>query len=257
MGEARRSIQQLSDLSGRRALVAGGGGHIGGAAAEALRESGAQVVVCDVAEGDGDESIRCDLRDEGEACGAVREAERRLGGLDVLVHCAALVGSSAAAGWAAPFEEQTVEAWSEALRVNLVSAFVLVQAARDALVASGRGSVILFGSIYGVVGPDPTLYDGTDIVNPVAYGASKGGVIQLMRYLATTLAPTVRVNAISPGGIAREQPAVFRERYESRTPLARMGSEEDIKGAVVYLAGDLSAYVTGHNLVVDGGWTAW
>jgi len=141
--------------------------------------------------------------------------------------------------------------------VNLVSAFVLVQAARDALVASGRGSVILFGSIYGVVGPDPALYGGTDMVNPVAYGASKGGVIQLMRYLATTLAPTVRVNAISPGGIAREQPAVFRERYESRTPLARMGSEEDIKGAVVYLAGDLSAYVTGHNLVVDGGWTAW
>jgi NAD(P)-dependent dehydrogenase (short-subunit alcohol dehydrogenase family) len=256
MGEARRSIQELSDLSGRRALVAGGGGHIGGAAVEALRESGAQVVVCDVAEGDGDESIRCDLRDEGEARGAVREAERRLGGLDVLVHCAALVGSSATAGWAAPFEEQTVDAWSEALLVNLVSAFVLVQEARDALVASGRGSVILFGSIYGVVGPDPALYDGTDMVNPVAYGASKGGVIQLMRYLATTLAP-VRVNAISPGGIAREQLPVFRERYESRTPLGRMGSEEDIKGAVAYLAGDLSAYVTGHNLVVDGGWTAW
>jgi NAD(P)-dependent dehydrogenase (short-subunit alcohol dehydrogenase family) len=91
----------------------------------------------------------------------------------------------------------------------------------------------------------------------LAYSASKGGLLQLMRHLATLLAPKVRVNAISPGAIERAQPKAFRRRYAERTPLKRLGREEDLKGAVAYLASDLSAYVTGHNLVVDGGWTAW
>ena len=95
------------------------------------------------------------------------------------------------------------------------------------------------------------------MANPMAYGASKGGLLQLVRYLATTLAPRVRVNAISPGGVERGQPAAFVERYTARTPLGRMATEEDVKGAVAFLASDLSAYVTGHNLVIDGGWTTW
>lgn len=95
------------------------------------------------------------------------------------------------------------------------------------------------------------------MANPVGYGVSKGGLLQLMRYLATMLAPRVRVNAIAPGGVWRNQPETFRSRYAARTPLERMASEEDLKGAIAYLASDLSAYVTGHNLVVDGGWTAW
>jgi NAD(P)-dependent dehydrogenase (short-subunit alcohol dehydrogenase family) len=133
----------------------------------------------------------------------------------------------------------------------------MAQEARAALLASGHGSVILLASIYGLVGPDPTLYADTGLANPAAYGVSKGGIIQLTRYLATVMAPRVRVNAIAPGGVWREQPDVFRERYEARTPLRRMAVEEDLKGAVAYLASDLSSYVTGHTLVVDGGWTAW
>ena len=93
--------------------------------------------------------------------------------------------------------------------------------------------------------------------NPAGYAASKGGLIQLTRWLATVLAPDVRVNAIIPGGIWRNQPETFREQYVARTPLGRMGAEEDLKGAAAYLASDLSAYVTGQNLIVDGGWTAW
>ena len=134
---------------------------------------------------------------------------------------------------------------------------MLVHAGREELARSGSGAVILFGSTYGLVGPDFSLYDGTAMANPTAYGASKGGVLQLVRYLATTLAPAVRVNAISPGGVERGQPEQFQERYRARTPLRRMAREEDLKGAVAYLASDLSAYVTGHNLVVDGGWTVW
>jgi len=93
--------------------------------------------------------------------------------------------------------------------------------------------------------------------NPAAYAASKGGLLQLTRWLATVLAPDIRVNAISPGGIWHNQPESFLEKYVMLTPLRRMATEEDLKGAIAYLAGDLSTYVTGHNLIVDGGWTSW
>lgn len=257
------TFAELAGLSGRRALVAGGAGHIGAVAAETLAELGAAVAVCDVeadraravAEEIGGIAMPVDLRDEEEARRAVRTAVAELGGLDVLVHAAALVGTSSLSGWAVPFGEQSVEAWDEAMRINLTSAFVLVQEARNALVESRHGAVVLFGSIYASVGPDPALYEGTSMANPVAYGASKGGLLQLMRYLASELAPHVRVNAISPGGIERGQPAEFRRRYEERTLLGRMATESDIKGAVAFLGSDLSAYVTGHELVVDGGWT--
>ncbi len=248
-----RSLTELRDLSGRRALVAGGAGHLGRAVCEALAELGAEVAIVDLHDAD----VFADLADEAATREAVRQVDAKLGGLDVLVHCAALVGQTELAGWSVPFEEQTVEAWDLALRVNLTSAFVLAHEARTALTASGHGSVILFGSTYGVVGPDFGLYEGTQMANPAAYGASKGGVLQLARYLATELAPAVRVNSITPGGVERGQPEVFQERYRARTPLGRMATEEDLKGAVAFLASDLSAYVTGHNLVVDGGFTAW
>lgn len=249
-----RTLEQLADLGGRRALVAGGAGHVGRACVEALRERGAEVAVVDVAEG---ADVVADLADETAARAAVHDVERRLGGIDVLVHCAALVGTSRLQGWAEPFERQSAEAWRRALDVNLVSAFVLAQEAAPLLRRSGSGSIVFFSSIYGLVGPQPSLYEGTEMVNPVPYGASKAGLQQLVRHLAVELAPEVRVNAISPGGIARGQPAAFTKRYRALAPLGRMATEEDVKGAVAFLASDLSAYVTGHNLVVDGGWTAW
>jgi NAD(P)-dependent dehydrogenase (short-subunit alcohol dehydrogenase family) len=271
MAPTLRPIRELADLSGRRALVCGGAGHLGSAACEALVELGAGVCVADI---DGERAharaqelaalgngrvvgLECDLADEASTRAVVHRATDELGGLDVLVHAAALVGTSELAGWAVPFAEQGVEAWEEALRVNVTSAFVVVQEARDLLAASGHGSVILFGSIYGLVGPDLALYKGTAMASPAGYAASKGAVLQLVRTLATTLAPRVRVNAITPGGVERGQPEAFQERYRARTPLARMATEEDIKGAVAFLASDLSAFVTGHDLVVDGGWTAW
>jgi NAD(P)-dependent dehydrogenase (short-subunit alcohol dehydrogenase family) len=255
---SHRSLSALGDLSGRRALVAGAAGHLGRVVVETLAEQGAETLGLDRVEvGHGGGSLVCDLADEAATRAAVRDAAARLGGIDVLVHAAALVGTSELPGWGVPFAEQSVEAWDAALRVNLTSAFVLVQEASDLLAESGRGSVVLLGSIYGVAGPDPSLYEGTGLANPTAYGVAKGGLLQLVRYLATTLAPRVRVNAISPGGVARGQPAAFVERYVRRTPLGRMATEEDVKGAVAFLASDLSAYVTGHNLVVDGGWTAW
>ena len=261
------------DLSGRKAVVTGGAGHIGYAAAQALAELGAKVVlldqdaaVCDsraktlnAVRADSATGIACDLADETVTRIAVRDAINALDGLDILVHAAALVGTTSVAGWASPFGEQTVAAWDAGMRVNLTSAFVIAQEARTALSASGHGAIIVVSSIYGLVGSDSSTYDGTGMNSDrvLAYSASKGGLLQLMRHLATLFAPRIRVNAISPGGVARGQPELFRERYSARTPLKRMATEEDMKGAVAFLASDLSAYVTGHNLVVDGGWTAW
>ena len=199
----------------------------------------------------------CDLTDEADTRRAVRETAHALGGLDIIIHCAGYVGTTQMPGWAVPFEDQSVAAWNTAMQVNLTSAFTMVQEAQPELSTSGRGSVIFFISYLGLVGPVPDLYEGTEIVQPAGYAASKGGLLQLSRYLATTLAPSIRVNTITPGGVWRDQPESFYRRYVARTPMSRMANEEDLKGAVAYLSSDLSAYVTGHNLVVDGGWTAW
>lgn len=266
-----RTLRELSSLSGRVACVTGGAGHIGSAMADALAELAASVVIVDL------DAQRCatvcehlektwsidalalptDIEDESALRTIVPAILRRFGRLDVLVNCAALVGTSGLEGWAVRFAEQSASTWRRALEVNLTAPFILAQACADALAASGHGSVINVLSIYGLVGPDFSLYEGTTVGNPAAYGASKGGLLQLTRYLATALAPNVRVNAITPGGVWRGQPEPFLSRYVARTPLGRMATEEDFKGAVAYLASDLSNYVTGLNLVVDGGWTAW
>lgn len=261
-----RTLREVMDLNGKVALIAGGGGHVGSTAVKTLAELGAAVVVMDIDEeaargvagglGPLALTVRVDLSDEGSVRDGVRRAVEWRGRLDIVVHAAGLVGATRLDGWAVPFERQTLAAWDRALSVNLASAFVLAQQAAPYLRSSGSGSIVLVSSIYGSVGPDPSLYEGTDMQNPVAYGASKGGLLQLMRYLANLLAPTVRVNSISPGGIQRGQAASFIDRYTRRVPLGRLATEDDLRGAFAYLSSDLSAYVTGHDLVVDGGWTA-
>jgi len=259
------------DLTGRNALITGGAGFIALALEESLCELGANIIIADLDydacinrtkylrdKGNGRvEPLRIDLLDEKKTRSSAKESVMLFGGLDIFIHCAAYVGTTDLKGWAAPFEKQELSAWDAAMRVNLSSAFVIAQELSNDLAASGHGSIILLSSIYGMVGPDMSLYKDTNMANAAGYNASKAGILQLMRYLATVLAPKIRVNAITPGGVWRNQPEIFHERYKKRTPLNRMATEEDFKGAVAYLASDLSSYVTGHNLVVDGGWTAW
>jgi NAD(P)-dependent dehydrogenase (short-subunit alcohol dehydrogenase family) len=266
-----QSIEQLMDMRGRVALVTGGAGHIGRAICDTLAELGADIAVLDhPSQGGVAESARLnstygvrtmslaqDLAEEKSIRAVPTAVFETLGGLDVLVNCAALAPAAGTRGWAVPFAQQTSEAWRLAFEVNLTAVFVLTQSCVDMLRRSRRGCVVNVASIYGMVGPDMRLYDGTAMGNPAAYAASKGGLLQLTRWLATALAPAIRVNSITPGGVWRNQPESFHERYRARTPLQRMASEEDLKGAVAYLSSDLSAYVTGHNLVVDGGWTTW
>jgi NAD(P)-dependent dehydrogenase (short-subunit alcohol dehydrogenase family) len=260
-----RSLASLSQLEGRKALIAGGAGHVGRAAAEALIELGASVALIDRNESvleyasslSAKAAFVCDLADEDELRRTVRSVIERLGGLDILVHSAAYVGTTTSPGWAVPFSEQTVQAWDAAFRVNVTAGFISVQEARAALSASGNGSIVFIGSIYASLAPDFRLYEDTAMANPAGYGSSKGALLQLMRHCSTLLAPQVRVNSISPGGIQRGQPAAFVDRYERKVPLGRMATEEDVKGAIAFLSSDLSAYVTGHDLVLDGGWGVW
>jgi NAD(P)-dependent dehydrogenase (short-subunit alcohol dehydrogenase family) len=201
--------------------------------------------------------VECDLESAQDRAELVARVVIEGDRLHVLINNAGFVGTSGLQGWATEFEQQTVDTWRRALEVNLTAVFDLVKSLAPLLRKSEAGSVINIASIYGVLGPDYSLYEGTTMGNPAAYAASKGGLIQLSRWLATTLAPTIRVNTISPGGVFRNQPPEFVERYTRRTPLGRMATEDDFRGAIAYLASDMSAYVTGQNLMVDGGWGAW
>jgi NAD(P)-dependent dehydrogenase (short-subunit alcohol dehydrogenase family) len=266
-----KSIKELMGLKNRVALITGGGGHIGPVLAEALAELGAHIVLVDINKNPCDVkakairkkyhvktfSLIADLADEKKVRLIPQQVMREFKRMDILVNCAAMVGTSQVKGWAVPFSEQRSDTWRKALEINLTSIFVLVQSCVSALKKSQHGTIINASSIYGMVGPYMGLYKKTKLGNPAAYGASKGGLLQLTRYLATVLAPEIRVNAITLGGVFRGHPKIFVSRYRERTPLNRMATEEDFKGAVMYLASDLSSYVTGHNLVVDGGWTAW
>jgi NAD(P)-dependent dehydrogenase (short-subunit alcohol dehydrogenase family) len=143
------------------------------------------------------------------------------------------------------------------MEVNLTAVFDLCQGLLPKLKLSDSPSIVNIASIYGIQGPDWRIYEDQNMANPAAYSVSKGGLIQLTRWLATTIAPEIRVNAIAPGGIKRNQPEEFIKRYSAKTPLGRMGTEDDLKGAVAYLSSDLSKYVTGQVLSVDGGWGVW
>ena len=143
------------------------------------------------------------------------------------------------------------------MRVNLLAPFFLTQALHTLLAKSDDASIVNIGTMYSAVGPDWGLYEGTDMTNPAAYSASKGGLLSTTRWLATALAPKVRVNMVSPGGIERGQDAQFLERYNKRTPLGRMGTENDIAGMVSLLLSPEGAYITGQHMLIDGGWTAW
>ena len=266
-----RNMKSLMDLSDRTALITGGAGHIGMAMAEAVAEQGCRVVLLDLDQKKLDAAasylaetydiaahgIAVDLEDESAIKQVPGLIESLTGSLDILINNAAFVGTNSLSGWCVPFAEQTASTWRRALEVNLTAVFELTQCCEQLLKCSSHASVINISSIYGVLGPDMSLYAGTSMGNPAAYAASKGGMLQLTRWLATVLSPTIRVNAISPGGVERGQLEVFQERYINKVPLRRMGKEEDLKGVTLFLASDMSAYVTGQNIMVDGGFSAW
>jgi NAD(P)-dependent dehydrogenase (short-subunit alcohol dehydrogenase family) len=266
-----KSVHDLMNLSGRTALITGGAGKIGAAISTSLAELGCNIVLLDRPGVSFDdvidallkvndtaaEVVTCDLENEDDRAEAVNFIKEKYTSLNILVNNAAFVGTSNLQGWVSAFDDQDIGVWRRALEVNLTAAFDLSKRCRPLMSDAAGASIVNIGSIYGMCGPDLALYEGTEMGNPAAYAVSKGGLIQMTRWLSTVLAPNIRVNCISPGGVWRNQPEKFVHRYIERTPLKRMAVEEDFKGVVAYLASDLSQYCTGQNIAIDGGWTAW
>lgn len=263
-----RTVHQLFDLTGRVAIVTGGAGLLGKQFSQALAEAGAKVVIasrsqtnCQAwaeqlrADGYNALALPLDVTDPESSKALVAATLEHFGRLDILVN------NAYTRGVPAPPEELTPEAWRTWIDAGLSGAFYCAQAAAHPMLAQGSGSIINIGSIYGVVGTDVRMYPpGMPVNASAAYGAIKGGIVNLTRTLAVVWAPKgVRVNCISPGGFPGDGPInqEFAENFRAKVPLGRMGNNTDLKGAVIFLAADAGAYVVGHNLLVDGGWTAW
>jgi gluconate 5-dehydrogenase len=260
------TIQQLFDLTGKVALVTGGCGHLGRALATALAEAGASVVITSRDAGRAREGaarlprqgaaqhhgIELDHMNPSTLEGSFAEAVRLGGTIDILVN-------NGTEGPADDWSTVTAEQFNRHL-ANATGYFLLARLFRNHVVArQASGSIILLGSMYGSVGSYPDAYEGVCPASPVAYHALKGGIVHMTRHLAVYWArDRIRVNCLSPGPFpSSKAPAAMVERLCSKLPMQRMGQPHELKGAIVFLASEASSFMTGQNLLIDGGWTAW
>jgi NAD(P)-dependent dehydrogenase (short-subunit alcohol dehydrogenase family) len=262
-------------LRGRTAVVTGASGLLGQQHVRALAAAGANVVVTDL-DAAVCEEIEATLPTPAIGCAldvtkpesiqkALLQTLERFGQVDVLVNNAAVndrFESPTLAAEQSRFENYPLAMWQHALAVNLTGVFLCCQIFGAEMARRGRGSIINIASTYGLVGPDQSLYQQADgsqtFYKSPAYPATKGAIVNFTRFLAAYWGQAgVRVNTLSPGGVENGQEATFIQNYARRTPLGRMAQPVDYQGAIVFLASDASAYMTGANLVVDGGWTAW
>ena len=249
------------DLTGLNAVVLGGAGLIGAATSKALAEAGANVVLADRAGGEMPTGpnggalrfVEADASDLDGLPALVERLDDVAGGFDIWVSA----HYPRTADWGGPDDQISVGSWHQNVGMQLTGSCVVASEASRRMAGRGRGSVINIASIYGLVGPDFSIYEGTDMVMPEPYAAIKGGIISHTRYLAARWGDRgVRVNTICPGGVANRQPQSFVDAYALRTPLRRMADPGDIAHPVVFLASAAAAYITGTIIPVDGGWTA-
>ena len=259
------SINKLFNLKERTAVITGANGHLGKKICITLAEMKANLILVSRNKKTNDNLVKelinkyPNLKIKGYICDLSKEKSRNLllkkinkSKINILINNATY--SNSLTGYADKFEKQSIKKWRESFEINLTAAFHLVMGLNKNLKRSGNGTIINVSSIYGIYAPDWKMYKGTNMGNSAAYSAAKGGLIQLTKWLSTTLAPFVRVNSISPGGILRGQPKKFIHSYKKKTPLKRMAKEEDLIGAFAFLASDASNYITGQNIIVDGGW---
>jgi NAD(P)-dependent dehydrogenase (short-subunit alcohol dehydrogenase family) len=264
----RHNIQKKFSLENKNVILTGASGHLGRNFVNTLSDLKANIVLVDKPSDEFIEFYKyvkqeisstvvmyeCDFESSGSRENLVAQIEREFAEIHVFINNAAFVGTSDLDGWSTRFGNQSLLSWNKALEVNLTAVFDLIQGLLPVFIRSNNVSIVNISSIYGLRAPDWRLYEGTELGNPAAYAASKGGLIQLTRWLASSLPSHVRINAIAPGGILRNQPAEFISRYSKETALGRMATEDDLQGVLGFLATDLSAYITGQVVQVDGGW---
>ncbi|MGA3013238.1 MAG: SDR family oxidoreductase [Bacteroidales bacterium] len=268
-------MNNLFSLKGKVAIVTGALGLMGQKHCIALNEAGAHVIVTDLDEKkcndfatyslDYSMGHYLDVTKKESVTGLLKEVLINFLRVDVLVNNAAIndmFEDPKAATEQSKFENYPLELWQKSIDVNLTGVFLCSQIIGEQMKKQKSGSIINISSTYGITAPDQNLYkepDGSQsFFKPPAYPVTKAGVIMLSRYLAAYWGQSgVRVNTLSPGGIKNNQSNYFIENYEKKTPLGRMAEAGDYMGALVFLASDASAYMTGSNLVVDGGWTCW
>lgn len=260
------TLAQLHDLSGRTALITGGTGYLGRSFSRALAEAGARVIVASrdqgraaavvetlpVVENGPHQAVTLDQLDEDSLNRGFDDAVAAAGQVDILIN-------NGQQGHALDLTTVTGEAFSKDLR-NATGYFLLARRLHDHVVQRGvPGTIVMIGSMYGLVGSYPDAYAGVCVASPVQYHTLKGGILQMTRHLAIYWASDrVRVNCLSPGPFPSDQvPREMVERLKTKSPMKRMGLPHELKGALLLLVSDAGSYITGQNLLVDGGWTAW
>lgn len=195
----------------------------------------------------------CNLAKYDQLKDLTKKIKKKFKKIDVIIHSASLVGTSKLKGWNTKFSDQSIDNWDETFKINLYSIFYLVQKLEKNLIKSNFPSVINVGSIYSKSLPDWNMYKKTNIYNPAAYSSSKAALAYLTKWLAATVHKKIRCNMISPGGIEGNQNVRFKKNYIKKVPLKRMTQIEDLLGPIIFLSSDMSNYITGQNIFVDGG----
>lgn len=270
-------VNQLFNLENRLIVVAGGAGQIGFSFCMILADAGATVVIADLDIEMAEKKIaklqtpeikeklhafKLDVSKIDEIESFYKAVSKQFGMLYGLVNCFHFKGNSrkldTSSNFFAGFEDYPEEAWDLVHNINLKGSFLMSQKAIPYFKENGQGVIVNVSSTYGNVSPNKSIYGDSGINSPVAYATSKAAIINLTRYIATHLADQhIRANVLSPGGVFNNQSDEFLKNYTELTPLKRMANAEDYQGAILYMMSDASKYMTGANLIVDGGWTAW
>lgn len=270
-------IFEKFSLKGKTALVTGGAGLLGKEFCLTLAQAGAAVYAADLDAGAAQAvagvlcsagysayGIKLDVTDLASVATVIDKVVSDSGHLDVLVNSAAMdpkFDPEHAQNNSNAFETYPLQSWQDAVNVNLTGPFLVSQAAARQMVKQGKGSIINICSTYGLGGPDQRIYEKPGqpkVYKPVYYTVTKAGILGFTKYLATYYAGSeIRVNALTPGGVFNNHDEEFVRNYSARTVIGRMAHKDEMNGALLFLASDASAYMTGGNLIVDGGWTAW
>jgi len=262
--------QKIFDLNGKVIIITGSSGMLGTQYAYALSECGANVVLADIdiskskitekqikkSFSTDPMSIKLDLTNKESILSMTSTVIKKYSKIDVLINNAAYQGNSKIRS--SGFENLELETWNQAIDVNLTGVFLCCQSIGKQMIKQKSGNIINIASTYGLVGPDQRIYGKSGQNSAIFYAATKSAILNLTRYLATYWeGKGIRVNTFSPGGVENNQDPNFIKRYSKKTPLGRMAKKDEYAGSIIFLASDASSYMTGSNLIVDGGWTAW